>query len=424
MRAGDAEFDAAVEATIELLREVARNSRTESDALITYRQLSERLAERGVHIPYYQGPMPHILEEASLREQAAGRAMISALVVQQGTNGRPSEPSGGFYRLARRVPFQRRGDNQQIWWNELRQVLAENALTQSQRGGPVTLDNLGAWMVKCNPAKWDLATFLDSGEEVITRWSVVPSYRTRLMAEGQRVLFWVTGRDGTYPEAGLWGAGTVLGPAWRQDITGEDPGFWLDEGQRQRTQHFAPVDIHLFERPIPRQVLKDDPRLAGMEVFRQPQMGNPLVVSKEELAVLDALLPAQPQQITVSSSGAGFGNPITNRLVETAAMDAVRAHYEAMGWQVTDDSRHCYGWDVTCTSPTGAVDRVEVKGVSGSDPSILLTRNEFRSAREDQGWRLAVVTKALAAPEVQFFDAETAVRAAEPMMFQVDLRRF
>nr|WTA64680.1 EVE domain-containing protein [Micromonospora sp. NBC_00855] len=422
MRAADPEFETAVEATIGLLREVARISPAEADALITYRQLSERLAKQGLRVPYYRGPMPRILEEASLREHAAGRAMISALVVRKQTN--PPQPSSGFYRLARRSPFLRKGDNHEIWQTELRQLRAENALPQSLPGErSVTLDGLGAWMVKCNPDKWDLTTFLASGEEVITSWSVMPNYRARMMADGQRVLFWVTGRDGTYPEPGLWGVGTVLGPVWQENLIGDDPGYWIDEGQRQRTRHFAPVDIRLFERPIPRQALKDDPRLAGMEVFRQPQMGNPLFVNNEEFRVLNDLVPPQPLTITVSSSGAGFGNPVTNGLVETAAMDAVRAHYEALGWQVEDDSGYCYGWDITCTSPSGIVDRVEVKGVSGSAPKILLTRNEFRSAREDQGWRLAVVTKALVAPELQFFDAEAAVLAAEPMVFQVDLRQ-
>ena len=88
-------------------------------------------------------------------------------------------------------------------------------------------------MVKCNPKVWDLAGFLESGGEIIKRWSVIPSYRTALMAEGQRILFWVAGRDNAYPGPGLWGAGTVLGPVEKEDgLEEEDAGFWLDEGQR------------------------------------------------------------------------------------------------------------------------------------------------------------------------------------------------
>jgi hypothetical protein len=82
VRVGDADFDHAVELTIAFLREAARVSRDEEDALVTYRQLSEHLAGGGLDVPYHDGLMPHVLGEASRREDAQGRGMISALVVQ------------------------------------------------------------------------------------------------------------------------------------------------------------------------------------------------------------------------------------------------------------------------------------------------------------------------------------------------------
>ncbi|MFC8617838.1 protein NO VEIN domain-containing protein [Micromonospora purpureochromogenes] len=287
----------------------------------------------------------------------------------------------------------------------------------------VTVENLGAWMLKCNPGVWDLAAFLKDGGETIDRWSVVPNYRTALMDEGQQVLFWVTGPGRAYPEPGLWGRGSVLGPAGYIDTAHEDPGYWRDEHQRRQSKHFVPVDIRLFHEPISRTTLRGNRRLAGLEVFRQPQMGNPLVVSKTELAVLDRLLPPQPQKITVTAFGAGFGNPINNAEVEAAAMKAAIRHYRRDGWRVQDVSKRNEGWDLTCTSGDGEVHRVEVKGVSGLNPKVLLTRNEERSAREDPGWRLAVVTKALVEPTLQFFDADMTLRAAAPFVFEVDLRQ-
>lgn len=45
--------------------------------------------------------------------------------------------------------------------------------------------------------------------------------------------------------------------------------------------------------PIPRAVLRADPRTARMEVLRAPQMGNPSVVTPAEFAVIAAMLGAR-----------------------------------------------------------------------------------------------------------------------------------
>ncbi|MFG2169480.1 DUF7662 domain-containing protein [Micromonospora chersina] len=114
MRAGEPEFEQPVEVSVAILREAARNSRDDSDALLTYRQLSDLLAQHGLQVPYHDGPMPYILEEASLRGHAADRGMVSALVVKQGRAGKPTTPSGGLYRVAQRRPFRRKGANDGI----------------------------------------------------------------------------------------------------------------------------------------------------------------------------------------------------------------------------------------------------------------------------------------------------------------------
>lgn len=127
MRVGDPDFDRAVDLSINVLRDLARQARRFEDALITYRQLSERLAVDGLLVPYHQGPLPHILEHASRREHAEGRGLISALVVQQGFDGRPSMPSGGFFAMARRAPYKRSGSNEAIWMTEVQRVIDECA---------------------------------------------------------------------------------------------------------------------------------------------------------------------------------------------------------------------------------------------------------------------------------------------------------
>lgn len=284
----------------------------------------------------------------------------------------------------------------------------------------VTVDNLGAWMIKCNPAVWDFATFIRDGAGPIHDWSVNPSYRTELMESGQRMLLWVTGQDGHDLEPGLWGTGIVTGRVQREELD-DEPHLWLDEDQRQRSRYFVPIDVQLLPDPIPRRTLRADPRLAGMEILRQPQMGNPLVITIDELAALEDHLDLPPVTVTVDESGAGFGDPATRAKVENAAVNAARRHYRRRGWAVKDVSKEKLGWDLDCTSPQGDVHHVEVKGVSGAAPAALLTRNEARAAKVEHGWRLVIVTQALDNPQLHLVDGPTAVEASTPFVYQVDL---
>lgn len=54
------------------------------------------------------------------------------------------------------------------------------------------------------------------------------------------------------------------------------------------------------------------------------------------------------------------------------------------------------GWDTAERGETEA--HIEVTGVSSSLPSLLLTRNELRTAVQDDVWSLAIVTTALTNP--------------------------
>lgn len=185
-----------------------------------------------------------------------------------------------------------------------------------------------------------------------------------------------------------------------------------------------PVEMRMLASPIARSLLQADPRLAGMEIFRQPQMSNPLWISREELAALEEHITLPEISITLDEYGAGFGNAETRRAVEAASMEVVRNHYEDAGWQVTDVSRENCGWDLTCTAPDEEKHHVEVKGVSGVVPSILLTRNEGRAARECENWRLAVVTQALAdSSRIHIVDGPTAMAVSETFTYLVNLTR-
>jgi hypothetical protein len=295
----------------------------------------------------------------------------------------------------------------------------------------VSRDNLGAWLVKCDPDVWDLPSFVEDGGEYISDWSIQDNYRSRLMEPGDAVILWVSGRKPGYPR-GIWGLGHITGPAedsaTRLDRdTGDDEiSYWLDEEARLAVRCRVPVHILLFTTPV---AARDLPGagIYDLEVQRMPQGSNPSWVSRDQLANLRALLPHWPEQqgetreLVVTERGAGFGDALQNRVVEKAAMDAVSQVYGADGWDVEDVSRQKTGWDLTCTHKDGRIAKVEVKGVSGQRPCVLLTPNEVRTAKTEEDWVLAVVTRALRAPEVIEFTGGEAVAAARPYVYRADL---
>lgn len=64
---------------------------------------------------------------------------------------------------------------------------------------------------------------------------------------------------------------------------------------------------------------------------------------------------------------------------------------------------------------------LEVKGVSSSMPSILLSRDELRAAENDKAWSLDIVTTALSGPDLQEFSRESVLAQAEPSAYGVNL---
>ncbi|WP_329362069.1 hypothetical protein [Streptomyces sp. NBC_01483] len=63
--------------------------------------------------------MPYLLEDASVRESPGGSLpLLSALVVLKDSGW----PSGGFFKLARRAPYTRSGDNMLLWIREIEKL--------------------------------------------------------------------------------------------------------------------------------------------------------------------------------------------------------------------------------------------------------------------------------------------------------------
>lgn len=112
----------------------------------------------------------------------------------------------------------------------------------------ITDQTLGAWVIKCNPHKTDLAPMVEAGRAQ-EHWCVADNYRTRLMVAGQPVLFWVS----SHPRRGIWGVGRltgtpVPGPQWK-----------------------VSTNIALFDEPILASDIRSIEELSMLEVFRSPQ---------------------------------------------------------------------------------------------------------------------------------------------------------
>lgn len=148
--------------------------------------------------------------------------------------------------------------------------MASSAESSAVQKRSVTLEALGAWVIKCNPRMTAVEPFLIAGQTKST-WCVAANYRSRLIRPGHRVLFWVS----AHPRRGIWGAGRVTG-----DLS-------VDDGQLH-----VPVRIPMFTEPVTAAELSALPGLRSMEVFRSPQQANPSWVSATELALIEPLLPA------------------------------------------------------------------------------------------------------------------------------------
>ena len=93
-------------------------------------------------------------------------------------------------------------------------------------------------------------------------------------------------------------------------------------------------------------------------------------------------------------TGAGFGSPETNRMVEQAAIELVTEHYESQGWSVRSVESEKRGFDLLCVKKSYE-EHVEVKGVRGEVVSLIITAGEVKRSRNDDRFVLCVVVSAL-----------------------------
>lgn len=87
------------------------------------------------------------------------------------------------------------------------------------------------------------------------------------------------------------------------------------------------------------------------------------------------------------------GTPEDKKKVEEAAIKRCKRYYEK-NYKVKDVQTENKGWDLQAESNNELL-RIEVKGVSTSSPSVMLTPNEYKALKEyESSYHLAVVTNA------------------------------
>ena len=139
----------------------------------------------------------------------------------------------------------------------------------------ITESGLGAWLIKGNADSSPLADRFRADPHV-ERWCVQRNYRSELMRAGQAVVFWASGSRFRSVPYGVWGLGQVTG------APGTDPGgSWS-----------VPLSLDILPEAerLTREQFRAHPVLAGAEVLRQPQAGNPSFLTVEEFAALRDLL--------------------------------------------------------------------------------------------------------------------------------------
>lgn len=159
----------------------------------------------------------------------------------------------------------------------------------------ITAETLGSWLVRLNPAKWDLAKHIADGGKRVDSVSVVDNYRSAMMAPGDRIVLWVSG-NGRLLARGIWGLGHVTA-AVRDEPAGarpDGPSLWLDERTRRGVTHAVFVDIPLLDAPVTDAELKAT-AIDDLEVQRVPMGSNPSWISREQLSRLEPLLPPWPR---------------------------------------------------------------------------------------------------------------------------------
>lgn len=145
-------------------------------------------------------------------------------------------------------------------------------------------DDLGAWVVKANPALWDVHA-ARAAEQDLERWRLADSYRLDLVERGDRVLVWAT-RGPTGADVGFIAEATVAG-SLGIDVGGS---HWAREADRGQVRPYVPLArTRWWRTPVSIDECRADPVLRRIEVLTAPRIGNPSYLTRAQAAALDEI---------------------------------------------------------------------------------------------------------------------------------------
>jgi nucleoid DNA-binding protein len=135
------------------------------------------------------------------------------------------------------------------------------------------------WVLQCNPERFDVLTAVEDDGELPDSWSVSRYFDE--IKPGDAVVFWLTGRHN-----GVYALGEVTSEPYPStvDTSYVNPGTTADWDTYIDIELF----VDLWDRRIPRALLKADRRFAGASIIRVPGAANPHPLERSEFeAILD-----------------------------------------------------------------------------------------------------------------------------------------
>lgn len=261
-------------------------------------------------------------------------------------------------------------------------------------------DNAEQW----SPEQWDSEMVLGTaGQSHEGRWSV--GNRIQGIEPGDRAYLF---RQGTH------GRGIVaIGEITSEPFTAES---WREDGGTAQYVYVTWLEAVPLDERIDIEDLQS--AIPGFDWNSVYSSGREITGQGAALEELWARKASEAAPLPPVVQGAGFGTAAQNRKVEEAAIQHVRATYEADGYTITSVEAARCGWDLTAAKGKEEL-HVEVKGVAGSLVRFFLTANEHKTALADADWLLVVVTDALGDPGWWQMDGSAAASYAEPALFQV-----
>ncbi|EKO3534169.1 DUF3883 domain-containing protein [Vibrio fluvialis] len=242
---------------------------------------------------------------------------------------------------------------------------------------------------------------------------VQPSRGQRSANAGRIKLENIVGSDGTKDDESIEGV-LVIWTASRPEGGTVVVGWYNNATVYREFQYFASVPelqsknglegYRIFARSVDAKLLPIDERIIQIPRKTAGSIGQSNVwygdseIGLNIASEVTALVKGEQKRRKPQESRST--DPEHNSKIEKAAIKQAWKYYENLGYSLTSVEKDYVGWDLEAVQNKTKL-RIEVKGLSGSNPNIELSPNEFKAFSENhKGYRLAVVTEALTSPKL------------------------